>query len=249
VSTDLYGIRVIGREGVSLLLQVFVTYSDVETLPVSKAFFLSVLLDVARPPSRLAARFAGRSRSIEELDDEADAIIEEISQLEETWPENPFVPDGAPPPSPPAAPPARAAGARKPRHRPARSPPLWMHHHRPELRGGRGGWAHEDRLPRGLYYVRLSDARWGRAPRARPVVGHDRVRALTGRFEQSGARQSGDTSLLEELHRRSSRPEAGGLAVPALAGAGRFAGWAGLVGAPVRGRPPCQVAGAVASSE
>ena len=33
MSTDLYGVRVLESEGDSLLLEVFITYSDIETLP------------------------------------------------------------------------------------------------------------------------------------------------------------------------------------------------------------------------
>ena len=47
------GIRLIEREGASLLLEAFITYSDVETFPLSPEFIFMALLDEARPPSPL----------------------------------------------------------------------------------------------------------------------------------------------------------------------------------------------------
>ncbi|MEO5584314.1 MAG: hypothetical protein ABIQ75_02575 [Flavobacteriales bacterium] len=47
MSTDLYGIRVLAKEGPTVTLKVFLTYYDWDQIPYSKDFFLMVLWDEA----------------------------------------------------------------------------------------------------------------------------------------------------------------------------------------------------------
>lgn len=47
MSTDTYGIRVLGKEGATVTLKVFLVYYDWNTIPDTEDFFLSVLWDQA----------------------------------------------------------------------------------------------------------------------------------------------------------------------------------------------------------
>ena len=160
MSTDLYGIRVLEKDGDTLLLQVFITYSDIETLPGSASFFLMALRGPARDADPLAVELkALRAAGLDPDLMDAERFIAEASLLEEVYPGvTDFSEADAPSPPPPR--PVLDHRGRKPRHRDRDAAPLWLHHHGQERNGGLGGWAHEDRLPRGLYFVRVTDPRW-----------------------------------------------------------------------------------------
>ena len=164
MSTDLYGIRVLERDGASLVLQVFIVYSDIEDLPSpGKPFFLRVLCDQARPPSPLgelleAERRAGHKRDDAWIWAHAEELIAEVEQLDTTYPG--VIDFSEPGGLPPAAQPERDQRGKKGRWKDRDRPPLWFHHHDPTRNGGLGGWAHEEQLPHGTYFVGVTDPRW-----------------------------------------------------------------------------------------
>ena len=80
-----------------------------------------------------------------------------METLESRYHDGPVLPqDAEPPRERPKG--KRDAQGRKNRHK--EPPSLVFHYHRDSRNDGAGGWADEDRLPRGLYSVEVSKSEW-----------------------------------------------------------------------------------------